>query len=101
MRDKCSKEPELSRNAAFPKAGSAARIGLVQMDAFALAYAVVSAAIVTLPAARTSIVPRCWERLCYVAQLGAEALRTVVLLPLQRAVLLRAALSAKLLCCVI
>jgi len=56
VRYKCSSEPEVSRNAPFPRAGSAARIGMVQIDIFARAYTAVPAAILTLPAARTSIV---------------------------------------------
>ena len=56
MRDKCSTEPEVSRKAPSPRAGSAARSGLVQLDAFPRAYAAVSAAIIALPAARTSVV---------------------------------------------
>jgi hypothetical protein len=56
VRDKCSTEPEVSRKAPFPRAGSAARSELVQLDAFPRAYLAVSAAIRTPPAARTTVV---------------------------------------------
>ena len=68
MRDKCSTEPEVSRKAAFPRAGSAARIGLVQMDAFARTYAAVSPAIITLPAERGPALSRTAARGCFMSR---------------------------------
>jgi hypothetical protein len=49
---------------------------------------------------RRPALSRCWERF-YASLLGGEALRRVVLLPSPRVALSRAALSAKLLCCII
>lgn len=57
MRDKCSTESDVSLKALCPLAGSAARSESVQMDAFLRPYAAVSAALLSLPAAGTSVVP--------------------------------------------